>query len=250
MCFTLRLHMPAAPPQGGLTPALDIGMSSAWNLEALRAHIRGLGCDEMPLLEVVDSIDRATLIFRYHLFTARDALKGIVDESDPAGLKNMALVFGTSEQQKEYSYAKLVSEANIIGCIHAVRSIFDIFSHLVNRLILSKPIPLYLCDIGKVHEAMPQSELKDQLGQLLRSDWFNYVSGFINTTKHRKLVLHGFSVSFEENIAGVRVGAFEYKGKTYPAYWGTEVLQGVVEVKNTVIACGRTLNRLCTTTNV
>ena len=145
--------------------------------------------------------------------------------------------------------SKIVNEANVIGCIHAARSIFDIFSHPINGLLLGSRIPAHVCDISKAHEALLQSELKDQIGKLLATDWYNYVVGFINTTKHRKLVPHKFSVSFESDAAGIQLGSFEYKGTTFPSYWGTEVLQGVLEVKNSVVVCGRALNRLCIAAN-
>ncbi len=222
-------------------------MKESWNIEDLRTHIRKGG--GLALLDVVDSVDRATQIFAYHLVTARDALAGIVDESDPSGFKNVEFVFGVSEHQEDYAYAKLVHEANVIGCIHAARSIYDIFSHLVNGLLLTSSIPAHLCDISRVYEALPPSDLKNQLSKLLASDWYNYVVGFINTTKHRNLVPHKFSVSFESDVAGIQLGSFEYKGKTFPAYWGTEVLKGALEVKNSIIACGRALNRLCATAN-
>ena len=235
-------------PNCGVTKVLDIGMSPSWNLEELREHVRRIGGED-DLLEIIHSIDRAILIFRYHLFTARDALKGIIDETDPTGIINTSFVFGASDRQEEYVYAKIVNEANVIGCIHAVRSIYDIFAQLANGLLLNCSIPLHLCDVGRVQESIPKSELKTQLGKLLDSDWFNYIVGFINTTKHRRLVQHQFSVSFEHGIAGIRLGAFEYKGRSFPSYWGTEVLQGALEVKNTVIDCGRALNQLCGATN-
>jgi hypothetical protein len=92
---------------------------------------------------------------------------------------------------------------------------------------------------------MGPSDFKNQLKQVLQSHWFLYVSAFINTTKHRKLVRHDLSVSLKDNREGVRIGSFEYKRVTYPQYWGRDVLVGVVEVKNSLIACARTLNRLC-----
>lgn len=218
-------------------------MKESWNLGELRAHIREIG--DLSLIDTVDSIDRATQIFDYHLFTARDALKGIIDENDPSGMKNMEFIFGISERQDDYALAKLVNEANVIGCIHAVRSIFDIYSHLVNGLLLNKGIPDHTCDIVKAHDALPPSALKDCISQLLASDWYNYVVGFINTTKHRRLIRHKFSVSFVTAAAGIQFDTFEYRGRVFPTYWANEVLQGSLDVKNSVIACGRALNRLC-----
>jgi hypothetical protein len=124
------------------------------------------------------------------------------------------------------------------------RGMFDIFSHLVNGLVLASAVPVPKCDISKVAKLLPQSELKDHLNELLSSEWFSYVVGSINTTKHRWLIQHQFSVSFEESSAGIWFDAFEYAGKHHPSYWSGAVLQGVLNVKNTMIACGRSLNRL------
>ena len=220
-------------------------MKDSWNLDELRAHIRKREGDPAHLLDVVSSIDRSTLIFSYHLATARDALKGIIEETEEMSVKNLQFVFGAAENQAEYAHAKIINEANVIGCIYTARSIFDIFSHLVNDLLLGSSLRPHLCDIVTAHDALPQSGLKDQLGQLLASHWFKYVVGFVNTTKHRKLVKHQFSVSFLSGASAVQLAAFEFKGTEFPTYTTTEVLQGVLEVKNSLIGCGQTLNRMC-----
>lgn len=222
-------------------------MKAPWDLAKLRSLIRDLESERHYLLDTVDSIARATDIFRYHLFKARDALNGFVDKNDPASLDALKLVLGVSEKTDEFAYARLASEANIVGCIHTARSMFDIFGQLVNGLLVCPPIPVERCDIRKVGESMPNSDLKMKISKLLLSHWFNYVSGFINTTKHRRLVQHRYSISFEENIAGIKIGAFSYNGHEYPQYWGSEVLNGVLDFKNSVIDCGRGLNEICMT---
>jgi hypothetical protein len=52
-----------------------------------------------------------------------------------------------------------------------------------------------------------------------------------------------FTVSLEHDRAGVRFNDFSYGSDTFNAYWGTEVLEGAIEVKNAVIATGRLLNQ-------
>lgn len=189
-------------------------------------------------------MDRSHAIFHYHFYTARDALKGLLDDTDPTGVRNMKAVFGISDRS-ELNVAYTVSEANLIACMHTLRGSIDIFSHLINGLLLRGSIAKRNCDIFKVQQALPPSELKDEIGALLASHWFGYVAAFINTTKHRQLVEHAVSVSFEENRAGVRLGKFEYEGTSYPQYWGHEVLAGVADVKNGLLGCGRVLNRVC-----
>jgi hypothetical protein len=218
--------------------------TTAWNLADLRAHIRSTQAEPLPALEIVSSIDRSVRIFRYHMTTARDALKGVVNEVQPSGKENLLLVLGASEQQDEFEYAKVVSEAHLIGCLHTARGLWDLLAQLLNSTAIQTPLPISVCDIAKVATALPDSPLKVRVNELLSSQWYRYVSAFINTTKHRQLVQHMLSVSFAEDRAGICVGAFTYGGTTFDAYWGTQVLEGAIEVKNGIIACGRLLNQV------
>lgn len=173
--------------------------------------------------------------------TARDALRGVVNEVQPSGKENFLLVLGASKQD-EFEYAKVVSEAHLIGCLHTARGLWDLFAQLLNSTILQTSIPINACDIAKVAAALPNSPLQVRVNELLSSHWYRYVSAFINTTKHRQLVQHMPSVSFVEDRAGIRVGAFKYGATTFDAYWGTQVLEGAIEVRNGIVACGRLLN--------
>ena len=78
---------------------------------------------------------------------------------------------------------------------------------------------------------------------LIDSEWFGYVSAFVNTAKHRYLVRHGFHVSLETGEASIRLEGFEYRGVQYPPYSADDVLKGVIEVKNAVVDCGKLLNQ-------
>lgn len=219
------------------------GMDTSWNLNVLREHIRRRwGHEAEPLQEIVDSLDTSVRIFRYHLFTARDALKGIVDETHSA---DEALKIVWVEKRDASRDAMIVSEANILGCVHTTRNLYDIFAQLVNRLVLKSALLVDACNIWKVHERLDASDLKTQIGDLLESNWFGYVSAFVNTSKHRWLVRHSFATRFDESVAGIQLGAFEYHGRQYPAYWANEVLTGVLEVKNRIVSCGRILNVHC-----
>jgi hypothetical protein len=220
-------------------------MSKTWHLEELRAHIRAQSENDKRLVGVVNSIGRSIWIFNYHLYTARDALKGIIDESDHLSMANFELVSGISDKQKEYDRAKITHEANLIGALQTTRNIYDMFSQLVNGLLLSSSIPVEDCNISRVVKKMADSELKRCLAELLDSHWFAFVAGFVNTTKHRQLVQHQFSISFEEGAVGIQIGAFEYNRKQFPPYWSDEVLRGVLSVKNKIVDCGCALNAMC-----
>lgn len=213
---------------------------TAWNLEELRTRIRVSHSDPDQALELINSIECSIYIFRYHMETARDALKGIINESEPQGLENIMLALGSSEKQSEFAHAQIVSEANIIGCLYTARNLWDVFAQLINTLVLIKPLAVSSCDISRVAPLMPPSSLKEKLEELLQSHWYTYVTAFINTTKHRQLVQH--IMTFSENRAGIQIGSFTYNSKSFKAYWGHEVLEGAIEVKNAIIQCGRLLN--------
>lgn len=214
-----------------------------WELKDLRAYIRQLPGGGRDMQAVLSSLARSHSIFGYHVCTARDAMNGILDKEDPTSRNNFKVIFGDAENATEVNRASVVSEAHIIGCMHTVRSIADFFAQLVNGLVLGNKFDVDRCELKHVINAMPDSELQARLKSLFESYWFGYVTGFINTTKHRQLVQHSTSLAFDEGRAGVRIGAFRYRGSDYPPYWVTNVLEGAIEAKNAVVDCGVLLNR-------
>ena len=218
-------------------------MSTAWNLKELREHVRTQRAADRLTLELIDSVSRSDSIFVYHMITARDALKGILNYEEPQGAENMMLILGDSDRQEDLHYAKVVSEANLIGCIHTARNMLEIFAQLVNRMSLRSSIEVAKCTPKTVASKLPNSELKTKFEELLSSHWFMYTSAFTNTVKHRKLVQHQASISFVDNVVGIKIEAFEYGGASYQAYWANEFLQGVINLKNGIIDLGRSLSR-------
>lgn len=217
-------------------------MSDSWNIEALRQYISAGHVPESPSLEIVDSLDRYVRIFVYHLISARDAMKEVIHTNDPYGIENTKYLFGASERQEDFYKAMTVTEANTLGCIHATRAIYDVFSQLLNHLLLSGELSERACSIVSVEKLLPRSDVKQILTDLLSSQWFAYVSAFINTAKHRRLVGQLFHVSFESPSARVEVPAFAYEGQSFASHTLEEILRGVVDVKNAVVHCGRALN--------
>jgi hypothetical protein len=216
-----------------------------WDFAGLLLFASAQGFDASLIGEQTRSIARSDSIFRYHITTARDALKGIINYDEPQGIDNWMLLLGGSERQEDFYYAKIVSEANLIACAYTARSLLEMFAQLVNSLLLSSAIPISKCTLKKVAEKLPPGELKVKLQELFNSHWFIYVYAFTNTIKHRQLVQHQTSICFVDNKVGVKVGSFTYENIAYQAYWATEFLQGIIDVKNELVGSGRALNRAC-----
>ena len=213
-----------------------------WNLKELREAIRADRSDSEDILCIVHSIDRYIQIFLFHLCGARDALDEVIDPNAADQKEALAVAFGASDRQEEYHFAKVASEAHILGAAHSARAMFDVFAFLANSLVLSGAIPESQCSIRRVVDRLPSSPLKDELKVLLDSYWFGYVSAFVNVAKHRMLASHSFQVGLDDPYTGIRVGAFVYNGTKYPPYKVREFLEGVLEVKNKIVNCGALLN--------
>ena len=190
------------------------------------------------MLSVITSLDWSDRIFRYHFDTARDALRDIPVDDERNFRSSLESLFTSSE---EHDYKMLVIRANVISCVHTARNAYDHLAQLINALILSSAIPVKDCDIKKVHKALPSSNLRQELDHLIASHWFQYVVAYSNTSKHRALVQQALHLSFADGKAGVRTNAFTYD-KDYPAYSVGDLLDGILEVKNNIVACGSALN--------
>lgn len=217
---------------------------TSWDMSALRSHIESEFGPYSFTIAALDSMSRANDIFHYHLFLARDSLSTHLDETKPLGVRNFSKILGLDEDF-EFRFARIASEANLIACILTLRNSIDIFSNLVNELVLVDKLLPSRCDINKLISKLPASKLKDELGSTVSSLPFTYISAFSNTSKHRLLVNHAVSASAVENRVGAQVGAFEYGGEAFPARWVREVLEDVVKVKNATVSWGCTLNAHC-----
>jgi hypothetical protein len=218
-------------------------MRKSWNTKLLKKHIEGLGKEKQSLLELINSLEKYVRIFRYHLEIARDAMNKIFSDEECQGAELDKLAFGLSSRLGDFWNAEIITEANVLGCIHSARAIFDVFAQLVNGLILTPPIPEKDCSISIVLAKLPDSPVKTAIADLISSDWYDYVNAFVNTAKHRTLVDLRGVVSFVQRSLFVRIPGFEYRGKSYPQYSLLDLLQGVIDTKNRLIDCGNELNK-------
>lgn len=216
----------------------------AWDLAALRVEVKIRRPESAKrLTQIINSLGRSREIFEYHKRLTRDAFVSFSLQNDPEGMKFAEQLFGAEDPDGAIHEANLVSEANLIACMAATRNSFDSFGQLLNDLMLPKPLPSNPY-IHQVKNAMPDGDLKARLHETLLSGWFAYTQAFMNIVKHQQLIVHNAGISFIDLSRGGKVEAFTYKGKGYPAYWVREVLEGVVELQNSLLACGVLLNRV------
>ncbi len=212
--------------------------ADSWDLESLRDFVKSSGEASQRPIEIIDSIDRAIQLFRYHLYEAKDAN----DRIDPKSPREaVELVLTPSDKVEALHREKIIIQANTQSAAQNARSIHDIFAQLANCLILQDAIEVVSCDIYRVKDKLDSGPLKQHLELLLLSPEYRYINAMVNTIKHRNLVPFGAQVSMESGDAGVRFQSFEYKDEPYPKLWAEEVLEYSLYVKNSVVIAGALL---------
>jgi hypothetical protein len=219
-------------------------MEHQWSLEKLRQFIREERNGDQSLFDLVYSVDRGVTIFRYHFVTARDSLSNFYCPYEKASDEHMKRILG-GQDQEEYSLAKIANEANTVAAIYTVRSLYDLFAQLVRSLLLVGVVSESDCNIHIVRDKLEHGELRNCIDTLLKSDDFRYINAFANVSKHRCLVKHVSSVDFVNDKSGVKFNAFEYRGIKFPALWSDELLERILDTKNSIVMAGNALNRLC-----
>lgn len=213
-----------------------------WDLNQLQEYVeKKFGYDSIEM-SFVASINRYIQIYIYHMTTARDAMKGIVHKQDGSTFENTRYIFRVADNQEEYDLAKITSEAHLLAAIHTLRAMYDIFSQLVNSLVLDNRFTIDKCNIGLVADALPESELKVQLGEVRSMYWYQWLLDFVNTVKHRRLMKHTFSVHFDKPGASIYIEEFEYSGRSHQRWTDQQILKGTLDVKNRIVDCGNALN--------
>lgn len=215
---------------------------AGWNIKKLQQYIESTNPNDTQAIQIITSIGRCIEITLFHIFEARDAMNRFENAITGDEKEQLIHIFGFGEHQTEFQFSKLALQANLNAAINSARNLYDIFSQLINILVLNREIEEHLCDIYKVKKQLPSSPLKNDITALIGSHWFGYVAAFTNISKHRMLITQSYTVDFLEKKAEVKTANFSYKTSNYSSYWSGEVLEGILEVKNSIIHCGNSLN--------
>lgn len=219
-------------------------MTTKWELTTLQDWVETHRPENTLAVNLIKSLSRAALVAKYHRYTAQDAFESYrKSEGDCHEMVAAMLSF-----DKDFGWAALVYEANLIAFVHSVRNYADLLAQLVNVLAVAVPKEVRNCTLHQTIRDLSESKLRTSLTDLKAFHWFQYLGAYSNTAKHRQLIKTNPSVSFVEDVSGLKVDAFVYKNQdfpeqSYPAYWAHEVLAGAYEVYVKLLECGQELNR-------
>ncbi len=191
--------------------------------------VKDIDIDLLGCVNNLRSMSKTIDIYEYHKSEAYRLIKEIEPKSH---LEKMKFVWQPS---KEMRRKKLLIQAHIQAAIYNSRALYDIFSHLINKVVLDGKIKVNYCSIDKVLNHLPAGSLKAALDLSIRTDAYLYVNAFVNTIKHRDLVETSSSIDFVNNRFGIKFIGFNYKEKPFDSLWAIDVLERSFNVKNNVI---------------
>ena len=116
------------------------------------------------------------------------------------------------------------------AALQSIHSMMDILLQVINITILQKPYSVDIVCIKKIRKTLGDNEkAKDfliKLNCLISSEEFSYISAFVNTIKHRKLIrstFHAEGGNNTRNDQGLVIKEFDYKNKQYPTKWVKDI---------------------------
>jgi hypothetical protein len=175
---------------------------------------------------------------QYHAAQSITAIPSILpsnasNRSSAAAVLSLAAMSG-SEEGEPFEFAVLMTEAHAIAAAQALHSIIDILADVIYialRLNEKGSIPERRRNLHNVSQLAKDKQLSAESETILASKVFRYLTAYVNTTKHRRLVNHRFTEELvEPKRFGLRFLPFRYEFsdndvKMFPSEWVDEFLK-------------------------
>lgn len=216
------------------------GVKVSWELNKLIEYIRVNNRCAEDKVQFVKSVGTTIDIFEYHKSEAYRVMNNDITH-DSKQMVN--LIFDSGEKGFALEDNRLIIQANLQACVHNSMALYDIFSQLINYVLLNNEFKIERCDIRRVRDRLPESVFKRQLLDVMDSKEFKHIDAMVNVLKHRMIVEFSTRVCFVEDRSGVHFKSFTYRDKNYKALWGIELLDYVLKVKNDIVFLGEALNK-------
>lgn len=175
---------------------------------------------------------------------------------------NQPLKISTSE----FINTQIEVEIYIESLASNLHSLTDVLGQIINVIILKPLLPSEkhlsseTVTIKKVTTQLAEltldsvkrtyaDEIIHAVNNLDKSEEFSYISGFVNTIKHRRLLNTTFYLNKDNGSLidwGFKLDAFEYKGNCFLQKWcKTIVIQDREKIIDLIFDIGNSINNLC-----
>ena len=209
--------------------------TSKWDISLLEHSIRQKIGDSYgnTIHKYLQSFAWKNLIANYHasefervINEALASTSGISNKDSRLTTFTKAIFLAASPDNSNLNIreAQFQAEAHIIASAQATHSLCDILSIIIYWSLRLEIIPnppqlnkLNLFNIQKALNKIPQYlKTLNLIKIIISSSEFEYLSAYVNTTKHHSLVDSSLSVSFDaENRSGILINDFSMNNKKY-----------------------------------
>ncbi|MBE8989037.1 hypothetical protein [Nostoc sp. LEGE 12450] len=166
----------------------------------------------------------------------------------------------------EFSKTQIEVEIYIESLASNLHSLTDVLGQIINVIILKPLLPSEkhlsseTLTIKKVKKKLTEltldsvkrtyaDEIIHAINNLDNSDEFSYISGFVNTIKHRRLLNTTFYLKKDNRSLidlGFKLDEFEYNGNSFPQKWcKTIVIQDSEKIIDLIFDIGNSINNFC-----
>ncbi|MEA9491718.1 hypothetical protein [Xanthomonas campestris] len=230
----------------GTTPAE--GMT--WDLGALRDGVRAaFGPDQRRLVsQSIQSVSDRRKFSAYHYQEAMRIIAAKV--GGRPGDELLPIMMGADDNDTgSFEDARFTAYANIVACMHSMRSVADNLVHLVYYATgMNRDAATCIKrerDIAweTVRKKLIPAAVKAELDALHEHADFKYLCALDNHCKHRSIVDIGYAISFTEETHGLRIKAFTHDGIDHAPQWVRPFLKSEFQRQEaTILRAGNHLN--------
>ncbi|QBH02281.1 hypothetical protein [Xanthomonas oryzae] len=225
--------------------------SMRWDLGALRDGVMAaFGPDQRRLVaQSIQSVCARRGFSRYHYQEAMRIIAAKV-EGLPADELWPIIFMGVDDNDTgSFEDARFTAYANIVACMHSMRSVADNLVHLVYYATgMNRDAATCIKrerDIAweTVRKKLIPAAVKSELDALHDHADFKYLCALDNHCKHRSIVDIGYAISFTEEEHGLRIQAFTHDGINHAPQWVRPFLRSEFERQNArILRAGNYLN--------
>lgn len=143
-----------------------------------------------------------------------------------------------------HHYRKLSADCHLLAATQCLHSMFDLVAHYVYwamNLESVRQLEAHEVNFGRVR-ALAGGVVGRAMQLAVSGPDYDYLNGFVNTIKHRRLVDRKISV--ESGRSGIKIGPFDYGCQTidgesrpisYPAKWADQLLLDLAPVYSRLV---------------
>ncbi|MEB1195879.1 hypothetical protein VDQ05_20160 [Xanthomonas campestris pv. campestris] len=197
-----------------------------WDLGALREDVRAaFGPDQRRL--VAQSIQSVSDRRRFSAYHYQEAMRIIAAKVDGRpGDELLPIMMGVDDNDTgSFEDARFIAYANIVACMHSMRSVADNLVHLVyyatgmNRDAATCIKKERYITWENVRKKLIPAAVKAELDALHEHADFKYLCALDNHCKHRSIVDIGYVISITDDTHGMRIKAFTHDGIDHAPQW-------------------------------